>query len=192
MPAQSSAFAPARLTCRLMRVMMRGRKNLRLDNFDYASDGYYFITIHTYQNRNMFCNNVGAGPCAGPVLSLNKIGLMIKSIWSEIPNYYPHIDIDEFIIMPNHMHGIVVISNQHGRPQGGAPTKYLSLYDVVPRFKSLTTTRYRQLTQISWKLWQRSFYDHIIRNEKSLGEIRKYIQGNPVQWKWNEKGSGNI
>ena len=191
MPAQSLASVPARL----MGVMMRGRKKLRLDNFDYASDGYYFITICTCQNRNMFCN-VGAGPCAGPiigpVLSLNKIGLMVKSIWSEIPNYYPHIDIDEFVIMPNHMHGIIVISNRHRRPQGGAPTKYLSLCDVIHRFKSLTTTRYRQLTHISRKLWQRSFYDHVVRSEKSLDEIRKYIQGNPVQWERNEERPENL
>jgi len=171
---------------------MRKRKKLRLDDFDYASDGYYFVTICTYQNKNIFCDNVGAGPCAGPILSLNKTGSMIESIWSEIPYYYPHVDIDEFVVMPNHFHGIIVMCDEYGPPRGAAPTVYLSLSDIIHRFKSLTTTRYRQLTKGSGKLWQRSFHDHIIRNEKSLTDIRKYMRENPAKWEQDENNSQNL
>ncbi|MCK5082305.1 MAG: transposase [Candidatus Omnitrophica bacterium] len=63
---------------------------------------------------------------------------------------------------------------------------------MIHRFKSLTTARYRQMTKISQKLWQRSFYDHVIRNEKSLNRICKYVQGNPIRWKWNENIPENM
>jgi len=174
--------------------MIGNRKKLRLDNFDYASDGFYFITICAYQNKNIFGNIVRAGPCAGPnsspcadpKIELNNIGNMIKSAWDDIPKFYPNAGIDEFIIMPNHVHGIIILSNIQGRPQGGAPTLFLSLSDVVHRFKSLTTTYYCRISKQSNKLWQRSFYDHIIRNEHSLQHIREYILNNPTNWARDE------
>lgn len=93
------------------------------------------------QNRKCIFGEiyVGAGPCAGPDVKLNDIGKMIQTIWQEIPDYYPGVKIDEFIIMPNHIHGIIILT---GQPRGVAPTS-LSLFDIVHRFKSMTTARYR-------------------------------------------------
>jgi len=169
--------------------MIYNRKSLRLQNYDYSRPGYYFVTICVYQNRKIFGNIVGAGPCAGPKLNLNKFGLMVQSIWSDIPKFYPNIEIGEFVVMPNHFHGIVIISENNGRTQGSAPT--LPLPDIIQRFKSLTTTRYCHMTNLSTKLWQRNYYDHIIRNEQSLRQICLYIKNNPAKWDMDEYNPKN-
>ncbi len=149
-------------------------------------------------------------------MKLNDAGLMIKNVWDEIRGNYRPVETDQFIIMPNHIHGIIMlpagatprgcpfstgedsgqargpaptIPAQHrgnGHPQGDAPT--MSLPDVVHRFKSYTTARYRfGVALMNWppfhgKLWQRNYYDRIIRNEKELTAIREYIRHNPAQW----------
>ena len=163
---------------------------MRLPNYDYTQPGYYFVTICTYQNKNILGKIVGAGPCAGPNMILNNVGLMIKSTWMEIPRYYPNIETDEFVVMPNHIHGIIVTSNNNGRPQWDAPT--LSLSDIIHRFKSFTTKRYHQLANHESKLWQRSFHDHIIRSKRSLNRIRQYIHENPLKWNSDENNPINI
>jgi len=160
------------------------RQSMRLSNYDYSAPGYYFVTVCTHQNKNIFGNIVGAGLCAGPKFILNEFGFMVHSIWLNIPKFYSNTDIDEFIVMPNHFHGIVIISEHNGRTRGSAPP--LSLPDIIQRFKSLTTNRYRHMTKLSTKLWQRNFYDHIIRNEQSLNLIREYIQNNHAKWDMDE------
>jgi len=170
--------------------MKRNRKSIRLQNYNYSQPGYYFITICVYQNKNIFGNIVGAGPCTGPIFILNEFGFTVQSIWSNIPKFYPNTEIDEFVVMPNHFHGIVIISKNNGRTQRSAPT--LSLSNIIQRFKSLTTTRYRQMTDLPTKLWQRSFYDHIIRNERNLNRIRQYIINNPARWDLDENNPKNI
>lgn len=142
------------------------------------------MTICTQDRQCLFGEIiVGAGPSASPNMVINDAASMIQSIWKEIPDHYPCVEIDEFVIMPNHLHGIVVLN---GHPQGGAPT--LSLFDVAHRFKSLTTVRYRHgVKQNKWhpfpgKLWQRNYYEHVIRNENELNRIRQYIIDNPTNW----------
>ena len=143
---------------------------------------------------------------------LNDAGHMIKTIWDEIPKYYSGIKIDVSQIMPNHFHGIIQIVGTDpricplGQSQGIAPTEGISategisptptegiarslgLPDVVQRFKALTTRRYIYgVNQNNWprfdgKLWQRNYWEHIIRNELELNRIRKYIIENPKKW----------
>jgi len=162
------------------------RRSIRLPDYDYTQNGAYFVTICTQNRQQLFCNiDVGAGPCAGPKLSLNAIGMMVQSIWDDLPRYYPGVEIDEFIIMPDHFHGIIILTEHIGRPQGAAPT---SLFDVVHRFKSLTTARYRQnVVRHRWppfpgRLWQRNYFERVIRNEYELDRIRQYIRNNPIIW----------
>jgi len=118
---------------------------------------------------------------------------MVQETWQKLPNYYSGINIDEYIVMPNHFHGIIVLN---GRPQGGAPT--LSLSDIIHRFKSLTTSRYHygvkndHWSRFPGRLWQRSYHDHIIRNEKSLSQIRQYIQSNPGKWDLDRNNPKNF
>jgi putative transposase len=163
------------------------RRSIRLPGYDYSQPGAYFITICT-QNREYLFGNivVGAGPRACP--EPNDAGTMIQTVWYEIPIHYHGIEIDEFIVMPNHIHGIIVIRQAQGdgRPQGIAPTGGpLSLPDVVHRFKTMTTKCYAVgVKQHGWppfpgRLWQRNYWEHIVRNEIELNRIREYIRYNP-------------
>jgi putative transposase len=157
------------------------RRSIRLQGYDYSRAGAYFITICTQNGEGLFGDiNVGAGPCACPEMVLNHAGNMVQTVWDEIPSHYPGTEIDEFVVMPNHIHGIIVI--------GAGNTGTLSLGDIVHRFKTMTTKRYADgVKQLGWqpfdgKLWQRNYWEHIIRNEMELNRTREYIHGNPIQW----------
>lgn len=165
------------------------RRSIRLQGYDYSRAGAYFITICT-QNRECLFGNiiVGATPRGCPEMALTHAGTMIQTIWDEIPFHYTGTEIDEFIVMPNHIHGIIVIM---GQPRGVAPTRNtgtLSLGDIVHRFKTMTTKRYADgVKQSGWptfpgKLWQQNYWEHIIRNQMELNRIRKYVHDNPTQW----------
>lgn len=184
----------------------RHRRSIRLQGYDYTRAGAYFITV-CIQGRAGLFGNVDDGE-----MRLNEAGRMVQSVWDEMPSFYPGVDIDEFIVMPNHIHGIVILvgapprgspAPSRGRPDGDersagmddgqawgpAPTvSALSLPDVVHRFKTLTTKRYidgvRQSdwTPFSGRIWQRNYYEHIIRGDDSLARIRQYIINNPGQW----------
>ena len=175
-----------------------------MHGYDYSQSGAYFVTICT-QNKKCFFGNI-----ANDKILLNDAGRMINIIWNELPNNYQGVNIDKFQIMPNHVHGIIILVGagpcachdmdqsqitgqsrkfDNGQPRGVAPTAVgLSLPDVVHRFKSLTTARYRHgVKQKQWpsfpgKLWQRNYYEHIVRDENELNDIRKYIMDNPKKW----------
>ncbi len=184
------------------------RRSIRLKNYHYSGGGGYFVTICTQERENQF------GEIKNGEVKLNPAGRMVQTVWEELPEHYPGVEIDEFTVMPNHVHGIVLLNefvgagpracpslqtacpasqtpppNQKtGRPRGAAPTKTLTLGDVVYRFKSLTTARYREgVENHDWppfpgRLWQRNYYEHIIRDENSLNKIREYIIQNPLRW----------
>ena len=183
------------------------RKSIRLKGYDYSQAGLYFITICT-QNRLCLFGEIEKGE-----MVLNDAGMMIKTVWHEIPAYYHKFNIRGFVVLPNHIHGIIQIMNKSdhvgagpracpinewqqtngqprkriGQPQGVAPT--MSLSDIVHRFKTLTTKRYTDgVNNNDWprfnkKLWQRNYYEHIIRGEKTYYQISEYIQTNPLKWR---------
>jgi putative transposase len=120
----------------------------------------------------------------------------------KVPNHYPGVECDTFLIMPNHIHAVIVLvgagprarPEPNGQPRGVAPTRNalaLSLPDVVHRFKTLTTKRYADaVKQLGWnsfsgRLWQRNYFEHIIRDEDSLNRIRQYILDNPMRWEFD-------
>jgi REP element-mobilizing transposase RayT len=132
-------------------------------------------------------------------MRLNDAGRVVQAVWNEIPDHYPGVTVDAFIVMPDHMHGIVVLVGTgpracpesepisiHGQARGPAPT--LSLPDVVNRYKTMTTKRYtdgvknQQWAPFPGRLWQRNYYEHIIQNEHALNLIRRYIRNNPAKW----------
>ncbi|MFH1857245.1 MAG: transposase [Candidatus Omnitrophota bacterium] len=166
------------------------RKAPRLKEYDYSAAGYYFVTICSKDKQDIFgkINHKFVGAllaCArdnnSVKIKLTKIGQIIDSQWNNIPNQYNNVDVDQFIIMPNHLHGILIINNR--AQASSAPT----ISQIIRSFKSKTTMEYlKYINQnnlnISGKIWQRSFYDHVIRNEKSLEEIREYIVNNPAKW----------
>ncbi len=150
------------------------RRALRLRRYDYSRTGAYFVTICT-QNRVCLFGKVTDG-----TMALTDAGHMVQSTWAQMPKFYPGVDIDEFVVMPNHIHGIIIL-------EGTTPTG-LSLPDVVQRLKTLTTKRYidgvgnAEWPRFSKRLWQRTYFEHVIRNPESLDRIRRYILENPGRW----------
>ena len=150
----------------------KNRKALRLKNYDYAKNGLYFITI-CIQNREHLLGNI-----SNNMHTVYDTGLMIETIWHNLPQYYKGIETKEFVVMPNHIHGIIEFDNAD-----------LDLSELVQRFKTFSTYQYiHGVHNNNWKpfdkkLWQRNYHEHIIRNEKSLEKLQNYIFNNPQQWK---------
>ena len=158
------------------------RQSIRLQEYDYTSDGMYYITL-CIQDRRQVLGEVKQGEMYQSV-----VGNIVQQAWLELPRYDPRISLDESIVMPNHLHGIVMFSPISGRAQGPAPTNLLirnptSLPDLVQRFKSWTTRQsWKTDCSLVGRLWQRGYYEHIIRNDKDLNRIREYIKANPANW----------
>ena len=170
------------------------RRSLRLRGYDYSQGGAYFVTICTESRRCLF------GAIKDGQMELNAIGTMIQRVWSGLAEHYVALEADEFIVMPNHLHGILVLTRadpttraedrqEPGRArQEPAPTGGLSLHEIIRRFKTFTANQYRQglsspgSSPMEGQLWQRNFYEHVIRNERDLAAIREYIATNPLQW----------
>lgn len=167
---------------------VRNRRSVRLRGYDYSQAGAYFITICA-QKRHCLFGRITEGE-----MVLNDAGRMVADCWLQIPHYFPNVELDEWVVMPNHIHGIVVIvrANNHSpvqlnndspppanppNPSGTART----IGSMVRGFKIGVTTWYRQRSVPS-KIWQRNYWDHIIRNESELNRIRQYILDNPMQW----------
>ena len=145
------------------------RKPTRLKDYDYSRPGAYFITICTKERKNLLCDIiVGEGLCALPQIDMTEIGKEVKSCIQFINNT-SSIKIDKYVIMPNHIHLIVIIEDSGG---DGTPP----LHQIIGQLKSYTTNLYGN------SLWQRSFHDHIIRNEQDYLKIAEYIDTNPLKW----------
>ena len=173
--------------------MLPNRQSKRLKEYDYSNEGYYYVTICSKNRQNIF-SAVGAPlDCAleNGKIQLSPIGQIIEKQWLEIPSQYTNVELDEYVIMPNHIHGLLIInrSEQLIRAQSsGAPT---TLGQIIRSFKSRCANDYLRYIQsnnlnVSPKIWQRNYYDHIIRNETSLNQIRKYIENNPSTWDEDE------
>jgi len=168
------------------------RRSIRLKDYDYSSVGAYFITACT-QNRQCLFGEIKNGETIS-----NEAGRMVQSVWDKLPNRFPTTEPDECVVMPNHIHGIIVLV---GAPLVGAqiekdekrvgtrPTPTLG--DVIGAFKSITTNEYilgvngKGWPPFSNRLWQRNYYENIIRNEQALNKIREYIAANPLQWEFD-------
>ena len=147
------------------------RKSIRLKNWDYSNNGAYFVTICTQDRLHILCEI-----CRGGALLL-PIGDICKAQISEFEQRYP-IRIDKYVIMPNHIHMIIIV-NKEREEQSPSPT----LADIICAFKSITTKLSNQKDNIKGrKIWQRSYHDHIIRNEQEHKKICQYIDTNPLKW----------
>ena len=157
------------------------RKSIRLGGYNYSENGYYFVTICVQNRWNIF------GKIKNQKMILNDIGEMVFKIWNEIPNNYFGIKSDEFILMPDHLHGILVINKNNivGVDPCVDPDK---LGTIIKKFKTLTTKIYvDNIKQNDWprfdkRLWQRNYFERIIRNEKEYLKIKEYIKTNPLNW----------
>ncbi len=164
--------------------MNHQRRSIRLKDYDYSQNGAYFVTICTEDQEYLF------GDILKEKMVLNEAGEMIKKWWVETRNKFKNIELDEFVIMPNHFQGIVNIVGADLRvcPENLGEHVGSPLHRIVQWFKTMTTNEYiRNVHNNMWKpflkrLWQRNYYEHVIRNEDELNKIRYYIQTNPLKW----------
>ena len=159
------------------------RRSIRLKNYDYARPGMYFVTICA-QNRDLLFGDI-----VNDVMQLNPAGQTVQAIWEALPERFPDIGMDEFVVMPNHFHAILVIEERRPAGEDGTATRNVStLGDMIGAFKSITTHEYIQgVKHKGWppfdrRLWQRNYWEHVIRNEAVLDKIRQYVRTNPASW----------
>ncbi|VEP13481.1 conserved hypothetical protein [Hyella patelloides LEGE 07179] len=165
-------------------------ESARCPNWDYTSDGYYFVTICTHK-RQCFFGNVNAGK-----MELSDIGFIIAQEWQKTPQIRSNVQLDEWVVMPNHLHGIIIINkpvetfrrnvstineNVPNNNQNKSRLKPNSLGSIIGQFKSVCTKQIRKMGFTDFR-WQTRFHDHIIRDEESLSRIRQYIINNPAKW----------
>jgi REP element-mobilizing transposase RayT len=145
------------------------RRSIRLKDFDYSFPGAYFVTIVTCNRSNLF------GEMENEIVNLNQTGKLVCNEWLRLQTRFPGVEIDEFVIMPNHLHGVIIMNPSESKPTLGS---------IVGSFKSSTSRLINALQKIKGiPVWQRNYYEHIIRNKEDLNRIREYIANNPSQWK---------
>ncbi len=147
------------------------RRSVRLPTYDYSMAGAYFITICTH-NRELS-------------LQAEQIRDVIRSAWHGLPARFPGAALDEFVVMPNHVHGIIMLTGAasgQGATRAGAASS-ATLGQVVRAFKSISAIEAnRVLARSGAPFWQRNYYEHVIRDEEELNVVRRYIRDNPVDW----------
>ena len=183
------------------------RRSVRLEGYDYLLAGAYFVTILCFQRQCLF------GEIKEGMMTHNDLGKMVKNCWLRIPNHFEDTRLDEFVLMPNHLHGIIIVLEAPGkgeafardisnmvdpmlanasplRPEG---TQSGSLGAIIQNFKSVSTRKVnKEYFEKGNKLWQRNYYERIIRNEREHNAIRQYIRDNPLNWEMDKVNPGKI
>lgn len=170
------------------------RRSIRLRGYDYSQAGAYFITICEVNRECIF------GDVIDGEMRPNQFGEIVLKWWNDLPKYYSPVELDEFVVMPNHMHGIIVITDVgagSSRPSPGrdnpAPTEKRTLGQLVGYFKFQITKEINQIRNAgNVKVLQRDYYEHIIRNEREWNAIAEYIRNNPVNWQADLDNPGNF
>ncbi len=173
------------------------RRSIRLKGFDYSSANAYFVTMCVRDRECLF------GAIVDGAMTLNDAGRMVETAWAELSERFPRLVIDEFMVMPNHVHGIIVIMGSVGAPLAapgcesdqkgeGAASSAPTLGQIMRAFKSLSAIGVNRLLQRQQRpLWQRNYYERIIRNENELAAVRDYIRQNIVNWAGDEENPEN-
>jgi len=169
------------------------RQSIRLKEYDYSQAGFYFITLCVHNRELLF------GEIIEDKMILNAAGKMIAREWQALQKRFPHIEPHEYVVMPNHFHAIIEVGDtltelqMKGQPQWITPTENKkTIGDMLGAFKSITTIEYiRGVKTSHWrefesKLWQRNYWEHVIRHEQSHHEIAQYIINNPQQWQMDK------
>jgi REP element-mobilizing transposase RayT len=156
------------------------RKQIRIKNYDYSKNGAYFITICTANKEKILWSNRRGELCSPANIQLSNLGKIVDSEIKKLNFVYDAVNVDKYCIMPNHIHFIISIkADKNGRTQF-APT----ISRVVKQFKGSITK------QIGKPIWQKSFYEHTIRNQTDYNEIWEYIENNPLKWILTHKTQG--
>ena len=153
------------------------RKPNRLENYNYSENGAYFITICTQKRKPILCNIVGEG---SPLPQLTNQGRIVKNYIEMLPIKHTEISVNKYVIMPDHIHLLIVVENDGGNGRGNpAPT----VTAAMGWFKYQATKEINKMCHtVGTKIFQRSYYDHVIRNEKDYKECLEYIDNNPIKW----------
>lgn len=178
------------------------RRSIRVRGYDYSLPGYYFVTLVAKNRECIF------GMVEGNQIRINEIGELVVICWLKISSHFDNTNLDEFVLMPNHLHGIVVIEEPHGRgeashmidletkdqdfgdasPQHPIGTPPGSIGAIIQNFKSISTRKVNSLYfEPGNKIWQRNYYERIIRNDRELNTIRQYIRDNPLNWELDKE-----
>jgi REP element-mobilizing transposase RayT len=165
---------------------MHHRRSIRLQGYDHTQNGAYFVTICAYQKVCLF------GRILDGEMLMNDWGKIVQQEWEKTTVLRPSVELDAFVVMPNHVHGIIVISHDDMDGRGmmhHAPTRREfpkpianSLSSIGGAFKAAVTRRINQSTAPGHPIWQRNYYQHIIRIEESLNAIRMYVTNHPALW----------
>jgi len=170
-------------------------KSIRLKHYDYSQPGSYFVTICA-RNREPLFGKINDGE-----MVLSAMGKIVKTCIMDIPAHYPNVALDKFVIMPNHVHAIIVLWGENSRGTAcRAPTeekfgqpKKSSISTIIRSLKSTSTKRINILIHTSGhSIWQRNYYEHVIRNENELNKIRQYIINNPPKWEYDRENRNGI
>jgi len=167
------------------------RKSLRLSGYGYSNPGAYFVTICTQGKKNLF--------------NLTFVQDMIKLVWTKLPYRFPILTLGEFAILPNHIHTILWLKNPlndnketnlfYPDNKGRSILPAVSLGQIIQAFKSITTYKYiievkkKNCIMFDRRLWQRNYFEHLIRTERSLKRIREYIVNNPARWEFDRENT---
>ena len=156
------------------------RQSIRLKNYDYSQVGLYFITVCSQHRQPLFGRIVDAK------MRLNEAGVMVENYWRAISTHFPHAMLESFVVMPNHLHGIISITNHPVGANNHLPSPLQhgtskTIGSMVRGFKMAVTRWFREHPTI-YVVWQRNYHEHIIRNNEAYLKISQYIQTNPQRW----------
>ena len=162
------------------------RRSIRLSGYDYAQSGAYFVTVCTQKRACLF------GSITNSEMQLNEAGRIVQAVWLELPVRFPQVGVDSLIVMPNHIHGIILVGAQFIAPSNSrsgiveGPARDVigrasTVGEIIRAYKAISTREIRRTVKADFR-WQRNYYEHIVRNEESLNRIREYIVNNPSQW----------
>ena len=167
------------------------RISIRLKEYDYSQPGEYFITVCTHDHE---CT---LGKIVDGEMRLNEVGRIVEKCWKEIPRHFINVKLDEFVFMPNHLHGILTINEPVG-VQNFEPLQNTyqhivskSLGSIIRSYKAAVTHECRKCGYHDFR-WQRNYYDRVIRNDNELDNIRDYIHNNVLQWAIKRDDPDNI
>ena len=180
------------------------RRSIRLQGFDYTQRGAYYVTIVAWRRKCLF------GEVVNGEMILSKFGLVAKQQWENLPKRFPNIELGAYVIMPNHMHGIIIITNRRGtavnpnepdgEPSRRAPTQERfqkpvkgSIPTIVRSYKSAVSYRVNLMRgSVGVPVWQRNYYEHVIRDDKDLQNKTDYINANPLLWDEDDENPATL
>jgi putative transposase len=177
------------MSSRAYKSQKHHRRSIRLKGYDYSQTGAYFVTICSYNRESIF------GEIVDGEAILSRYGRIVLTDWQNLAKRHPHIELGAFTVMPNHVHGIVVMKDT----PVGADSKLVSgtarqssLPEIVRGFKTFSARRVNRARRAVGSVWQRNYWEHVIRNQEAFNRIHEYILTNPQRWQLDRENPNRI